>query len=337
MESLDQCNFARRAESDNQRQKETVLRICYPADVSRSFKAHALLILISLIWGANFVIIKYCLADISPLFLNAIRMTLAAVILAIVFRRELRGIGWSAIFASCVVGVFLYLGNELQTTGLVYTTPSKSAFLTGVAIVLVPLFLWLFWRRPVNGATGGGVVLAFAGLYLLTVPAGSSLNLQTMNRGDLLTLLSAVVFAFQIIFLGRFTQVHSWQLITVLQVAVTAVLMIATVPAERVSVTWTPGVIAGILVTSLFSLAFAFATQAWAQQFTPPTHTARIFSTEPVFAWLISFLFLGERLGLRAGIGAVLILAGVLIAAEKDAMQAAEAPPEPTLVAGSGE
>jgi drug/metabolite transporter (DMT)-like permease len=291
--------------------------------VSRSVKAHALLILISLIWGANFVIIKYCLRDISPLFLNAIRMTLAATVLAIIFRRELPRITWKATLSSCIVGVFLFLGNELQTTGLVYTTPSKSAFLTGVSIVLVPLLLWVFWRRSVSLGTGTGVALAFIGLYLLTIPtlAGSGLNLSSMNHGDLLTLLSAVVFAFQIILLGRYTQTHPWRQITVLQVAVTALLMIVTVPvAEKVSVTWTPAVIAGIIVTSLFSLAFAFAIQAWAQQFTPPTHTALIFSMEPVFAWLISFIFLGERLGLRAGIGALLILAGVVISTEKDAI-----------------
>ena len=121
--------------------------------MSRSFKAHALLILISLIWGANFVIVKYCLSDISPLFLNAIRMTLAAIVLAIIFRRELPRITWKATLSSCIVGVFLYLGNELQTTGLVYTTPSKSAFLTGVSILLVPLFLWVFWQRPVSRPT----------------------------------------------------------------------------------------------------------------------------------------------------------------------------------------
>ena len=299
--------------------------------MSRSLKAHLLLVLISLIWGANFVVIKNALADVSPLFFNAVRMSLAALVLALVFRRELPRITKGALLSSCVVGSFLYLGNELQTTGLLYTTPSKSAFLTGVSIVLVPLFLSLFWKRPINRWSATGVGMAFVGLYLLTVPAahGAGLNLRSMNRGDLLTLGAALVFAFHIIFIGHFTQKHRWQQITVAQVAVTAFLMIMTVPfAEKVSVTWSPRVIAGIVITGFFSLAFAFSIQAWAQQFTPPTHTALIFSLEPVFAWITSLLLLGERLGLRAGIGAVFILAGVLLSEEMGGVESMAVPPD---------
>jgi drug/metabolite transporter (DMT)-like permease len=287
--------------------------------VSRSVKAHLLLILIALIWGANFVVIKNALTDISPLFFNAVRMSLAAIVLAIVFGRALPGITVATVLRASLVGVFLFVGNEFQTTGLLYTSASKSAFLTGVSIVLVPLFLWLLWRRPISPLAACGVGLAFAGLYLLTAPAasGSGLDLHNMNRGDLLTLGAALVFAFHIIFIGQFTQRHRWQQITVIQVAVTALLMIATVPlAEKVNVVWSPRVIAGIIITAFLSLAFAFSIQAWAQQFTPPTHTALIFSLEPVFAWLTSFVLLGERLGWRAGIGAMLILAGVLMSQE---------------------
>ncbi len=288
--------------------------------MSRSLKAHILLVLITLIWGATFVVIKNALADVSPLFFNAVRMTLAAVVLAAVFHRDLPRLTAGSLASGSLVGVFLFLGNELQTVGLKYTMPSKSAFLTGVAVVLVPVFLALFWRRGINRWSALGVAMAFAGLYLLTVPAstGVGLNLGSMNHGDLLTLGAAIVFAFHIILVGHVTQAHRWQQITVVQVAVTALLMISTVPlVEKVYVVWSPRVIFGIAITGCLSLALAFAVQAWAQQFTPATHTALIFSLEPVFAWLTSFLFLGERLGARAGLGALCILAGVLISEEK--------------------
>ena len=163
--------------------------------MSRSLKAHILLVLITLIWGSNFVVIKNALADISPLFFNAVRMSLAAVVLAAIFYRELPRLTASALRSGCLVGVFLFIGNELQTVGLKYTTPSKSAFLTGVSVVLVPVFLALFWKRAINRWTSVGVVLALVGLYLLTVPAspGAGLNLRSMNHGDLLTLGAAVV------------------------------------------------------------------------------------------------------------------------------------------------
>ena len=299
--------------------------------MSRSVKAHILLVLITLIWGSNFVVIKNALADISPLFFNAVRMSLAAVALAMVFYRELRRFTAGSLRSGLLVGVFLFVGNELQTVGLKYTTPSKSAFLTGVSVVLVPVLLALFWKRSLNRLTAAGVVLAFIGLYLLTVPAaaGGGLNLRSMNRGDLFTLGAALVFAFHIIFIEHATRTQGWQQITVVQVAVTALLMILTVPvAEKVYVVWSPRVLWGIGITGFLSLALAFAIQAWAQQFTPATHTALIFTLEPVFAWLTSFIFLGERLGARSGAGAVCILAGLLISEEKAGVESMAVSPD---------
>ena len=297
--------------------------------MSRSLKAHILLVLITLIWGSNFVVIKNALADISPLFFNAVRMSLAAVALAAVFHRELGRFTAASLRSGLLVGIFLFVGNELQTVGLKYTTPSKSAFLTGVSVVLVPVLLALFWKRGLNRWTAAGVVLALAGLYLLTVPASAGLNLRSMNQGDLFTLGAAVVFAFHIIFIEHATRTQGWQQITVVQVAVTAVLMILTVPvAEKVYVVWSPPVIWGIGVTGFLSLALAFAIQAWAQQFTPATHTALIFTLEPVFAWLTSFIFLGERLGTRAGLGAACILAGLLISEEKASTESMAVSPD---------
>ncbi len=299
--------------------------------MSRSIKAHILLVAITLIWGATFVVIKNALADVSPLFFNAVRMSLAALVLGAVFHRELPRMTAGSAASGALVGIFLFVGNELQTVGLKYTMPSKSAFLTGVSVVLVPVFLALFWKRKINAWTGAGVVTAFLGLYPLTVPAsaGAVLNLAGMNHGDLLTLGAALVFAFHIILVGHSTQTHRWQQITVVQVAVTALLMILTAPfAEKGYVIWSSPVIRGIAMTGFLSLALAFSVQAWAQQFTPPTHTALIFSLEPVFAWATSFILLGERLGFRGGVGALCILAGVLISEETGGTESLGVSPE---------
>jgi len=294
--------------------------------VSRAFKAHILLVLITLIWGATFVVIKNALADVTPLFFNAIRMSLAAVTLALIFHKDLRRLTAGAIGYGALIGACMWMGNELQTSGLQYTTPSKSAFLTGVAVVLVPVLLALFWKRAINRWSALGIAMAFVGLYLLTVPSFSPsigrANLESIHRGDLLSLGAAVIFAFHIIFMGHATGKHSWRQIAVVQTSAAALLMIITVPiAEKAAVMWSPAVISGILITGFLSLALSFSVQAWAQQFTPATHTALIFSLEPVFAWLTSFLFLGERLGTRAGLGALLILAGVVTSEEKGSVE----------------
>lgn len=284
--------------------------------MSRSLKAHILLVLVTFAWGVTFVVIKNALTDISPLLFNSIRMTLAALCLAVFYWKHIRGIDTAVLKYGLLTGAFLWAGYEFQTTGLKLTTPSKSGFLTGVSVVLVPVFLALFWKRKVNRWTAIGVASAFFGLILMTVPSGESAlgDWGSVNFGDLLTLGCAVAFGFHIIFLGRATQKHSFQQIAVLQTTVAAVLMLATVPlVENVHVRWTPQLFWAIGVTGVICTAVAFSIQAWAQQFTPPTHTALIFALEPVFAWLTSYLVEGEKLGFRASFGALLILGGILL------------------------
>ncbi len=284
--------------------------------MSRSAKAHILLVLVTLVWGATFVQIKDALQDISPLLFNAVRITFAAAMLAVFYRRELATMSRDAVKAGAMVGIPLWLGFSFQTTGLRLTTPSKSAFLTGMSVILVPVLLALIWRKKINAWTVAGVFIAFVGLYLMTVPAGngSGLNLESINRGDLLTIGCAVMFALQIIFMGRAMQKHRFEGVATVEAIVCAMMMWVSVPLlENAHALWSSRVIWAILVTGLLGTGAAFTIQAWAQQFTPPTHTALIFLLEPVFAWMTSYIVLHERLGLRAGAGALMILGGILV------------------------
>lgn len=285
--------------------------------MSRALKAHTLLVLVTFVWGATFIVIKDAVEqDATPLIFNFVRMALATITLGLVFHRKLTRITRPTLIAGVVTGIFLGLGYEFQTTGLRLTTASKSAFITGISVVLVPLFLILLWGRRVRPWTALGVVAAVIGLFLLTVPASESGlgKWESVNRGDLLTLGCAISFGFQIIFLGRATEQHPFAQIGFLQIATSAVLMgIAAPILEHPHIVWTPRVVLAIVITALLGTAAAFTIQAWAQQFTSPTQTALIFSLEPVFAWLTSYVAVGERLGTRAAIGAALILGGVLI------------------------
>jgi drug/metabolite transporter (DMT)-like permease len=285
--------------------------------MSRTLKAHILLVLVTFIWGATFVVIKNVVEqDVSPLLFNFVRMTLAAVSLGLIFHRDVMRMSRESFMAGAITGVFLWLGYEFQTTGLRLTSASKSAFLTGVSVVLVPMFLMIFWRRKIRLWTAFGVFAAIVGLFLLTVPASESGmgNWASVNRGDLLTLGCAVSFGFQIIFLGRATERYPFAQIGFMQIATAAVLMAFTVPiAESAHIIWSPAVVWALAITGLLGTAAAFTIQAWAQQFTSPSQTALIFSLEPVFAWITSYVALGERLGGRAAVGALLILAGVLV------------------------
>jgi drug/metabolite transporter (DMT)-like permease len=286
--------------------------------VSRSLKAHILLVLATLVWGATFVLIKAALADISALLFNAMRMALASVALAIIFGSRLRGLRRS-LPAGILVGLFLYAGYEFQTSGLLFTTPSRSAFITGLSVVLVPVFMVLIFRRGASLWTWIGVALAFVGLYFLTIPGGAGVSLASLNLGDLLTLACAVAFAFQIISVGHATshdqQGYPFEHIAFVQVATAAVLMAISFPLlEHPHVVWSAAVIWAIMITGILATAVAFSIQAWSQQFLPSTHTALIFALEPVFASLTSWLLLHEHLGSRALLGGALILSGIAMA-----------------------
>ena len=272
--------------------------------------------MIAFIWGSTFVLVKEALNDASPLALNSARMVVAAALLAIFYRKKIVVLTRQALVAGVTVGFFLYLGYALQTSGLKLTTPSKSAFLTGTSSVLVPLLLVAIWRTRIHLWRVAGIALALIGLFLMTVPGGRAglADFANVNLGDLLTIGCAFSFAFHIIFVGRASQRFPFEQVAVLQVCTAAILMTVSAPLlEHPHFRPTATAIAAVLVTGILCTAVAFTVQSWAQQFTPATHTALIFTTEPVFAWLTSFIYLKERLGMRAGVGALLILGGVLV------------------------
>jgi len=275
-----------------------------------------LLVMIAFIWGSTFVLVKEALNDASPLALNSARMIVAAVLLAFFYRKKIAVLTKASLAAGVLVGTFLFAGYAFQTTGLKLTTPSKSAFLTGTSSVLVPLFLVAIWHVRIHLWRVVGILLALVGLFLMTVPGGPGglADFANVNLGDLLTVGCAICFTFHVIFVGRASQRFPFEQVAFLQVGTAAIFMTLSTPLlEHPYFRATPTVIAAILITGVLCTAVAFSIQSWAQQFTPATHTALIFTTEPVFAWLTSFIYLHERLGLRAGAGAVLILGGVLI------------------------
>jgi drug/metabolite transporter (DMT)-like permease len=270
-------------------------------------KAEALLVLVTLIWGSTFVIVKGALRDASPLPFIAIRFTLAGALLFLV----LRG-GWMSFRALAhgfVLGIFLFAGYLFQTSGLLYTTPSKSAFITGFAVILVPFFQTLHGFH-LRKATVVGALLGLLGIYFLVMPSG----MHTVNRGDLLTLIAATSFAVHIVLVGSYTRRFSFRHLVPVQILTVGLLAASAWPLGlRGRLSWTLALIAAILVTALLPTAFAFSVQNWAQQFTPPAHTALIFALEPVFAALSSRLIMGERLGGKIFLGSALILAGMIV------------------------
>ncbi len=200
--------------------------------VSTRFKAHCALLACSLLWGATFVIVKNALADISVFAYLAARFILGALPMAWIYRSDLRKLSPGDIRAGLIVGLCMAGGYAFQTAGIARTSPSKAAFITGFSVVLIPVFLAIFWRRKINAWAWGGALASFAGLYFLTVPRQ---GIGDLNRGDLLVMGCAVLYALQIIFIERYSATHSLAGLSFLQVAVTASLSLLAVPILNVT------------------------------------------------------------------------------------------------------
>ncbi len=275
--------------------------------MSQRAKAELLLVTVTMVWGCTFVVVKEALTLASPLPFLAVRFTLAGLVLALVLAPG--RVGRGALSAGVILGVFLFGGYFFQTWGLVYTTPSKCAFITGFGVILVP-FIQVFQGLRLRGATVAGALLGFAGIYFLVLPSG----LGSVNRGDALTLAGALSFALHIVLVGGYTRRHSFRQLVPAQVLTAGALATLALPfGGELRMEWSPGLVAAVLVTALLATGFAFSVQNWAQQFTPPAHTALIFALEPVFAALTSRLVLDEHLGAKAILGSALILGGMVV------------------------
>jgi drug/metabolite transporter (DMT)-like permease len=297
-------------------------------------RAYLLMLFVVAVWGSTFVVVKGALADATPAAFNLARMTLAFAVLGVAYHRYWREIRRWQVAAGALVGLCLAVGYQFQTTGLARTTPSKSAFITGLMVVMVPLLSTIPGLRPPGAMAPRwnaflGAALAFIGIVLLTAPAAPLVqgppsllghvahllpDLKSINLGDVLTLGCATGFAFHCLALSHVSPRIGFQPLALLQVGFCAVFMALSLPLiEHPHIAWTPRVAAALGASAVLSTAVAFSIQSWAQSVLPPTHTALLLTLEPVFAWITSFLVMGERLGLRPASGALLILAGIAL------------------------
>jgi drug/metabolite transporter (DMT)-like permease len=271
----------------------------------------------AILWGTTFVLVKSALHEISPVLFLVIRFSLATAALLVLFRRSWLGrspkaapVTGNMLAAGGMIGIFLFTGYLLQTVGLQTTTPPKSAFLTGLATVMVPLLGALVYSIKPQISEVAGVLTATLGMGLMTLegPIGS------IGRGDLLTFGGAVAFAAHIVATGHFAERIGYEVLSITQVGAAALAALTLVWwVETPRIQWQPLVVWAILITGLLCTALAFTIQAWAQHYTTSTRTALIYALEPVVAWITSYCIAGEGLSGRAAAGAVLILSGVLL------------------------
>ena len=276
---------------------------------NKTLLADLALITVALIWGVGFIASKAALVTITPLWVMTFRFLGSGVLLLILFLKRVRRLDKRTVLMGMVVGSFMFTGMVFQTIGLDHTTASNQAFLIPSYVVLVPFVSWMMTRIKPRALDVAAALLTFAGVAVISLKPDFSMNL-----GDALTLIFAVVYSFQIVFLGLFvkeTDVMSFtvvQMLTAGGVSLFAALVFAP-PLDGVSATSA----FGILYLVVFNTALAFLIQNIAQQYTTSTHASLLISLESVFGLIVSVIFLHDPFGPRMALGCGLVFAAVLL------------------------
>lgn len=278
--------------------------------MKKSLKADLALILVTIFWGAGFPATKIALQTMTPYYHIGIRFAVASLLLSLLFYKKLRNLNNSLIKPALILSSLLFATYAFQTVGIQYTTASKSGFFSGLAVLIVPLFSVFYLKTKLELKTIISVATATLGLFLLSY-TGSDFN---FNIGDFLTILCSICYAWQLLFTGTYVQKHDATLLAIVQLFFVSLYGMAfAVILEPIPANMSVPSFWSLMFSAVFCTAFAFWMQTTAQKFTAASHIALIFTMEPVFGALTSFLLLNEVLGARGIIGGILIVSAMII------------------------
>ena len=273
--------------------------------------ADILLLLVALVWGSTFVIVKTAISETGPFSFIAVRFLIAGSLLLIWYgvkpgKPEIRH-DRRFYTGGLLTGLVLCAAYSAQTVGLMSVSAGKAAFITGLSVVLVPVGARVFFNVKTD-------LYAF-----LSRPAALGLGLMSlrlpflMETGDLLVLICAFCFAFHILFVAAYAPLGDPVLFTAIQLLTVSLGAFIGVLFFEKKLVIPASAWPSILFTSLAATIFAFLTQSTVQRYTSPTHTALIFSSEPVFGAIFAWLLAGEMLSTKEAVGAAAIVIGMLV------------------------
>jgi drug/metabolite transporter (DMT)-like permease len=273
---------------------------------SATLLATLALLLVTACWGSTFFLIKDLLDRVPVLDFLAVRFAVATVVLVLIFPRALGRLDAAARRQAVVLGVLYGLAQILQTAGLAHTPASVSGFITGMYVICTPLLAAPLLKQRIGPMTWGAVLLAMAGLGVLTLSGFS------IGYGEALTLVAAVLYALHIVGLGAWSTAEAAIGMTVVQLGVITVICFVVTAPDGIVLPQTVGDWASVLYMAVFAAGLALAAQTWAQAHLPPTRAAIIMSMEPVFAALFAVVLGGEDATLRMVVGGSMVLAAML-------------------------
>ncbi len=278
----------------------------------------------TIVWGATFALMKDAFTDISPALFVGIRFTLATLLIIPFTFKRLKSINKQTFIAGSILGVFYFSGFATQTIGLNLTTATKSGFITGTFVVFIPILQLIIERRKPGWFNLVSIVLVLIGLLMLSSAGNNIISFvhklgSDFNTGDLLTLVCALLFAFQVVYVDVFTRKHDYLPMVFVQLLITAVggfllaSLFSVTSLETIRFSLTGNLIFVILYTSVFASVLATIIQLKYQKVVSPTKAGIIYSIEPIFAAVFAYFLLNEKISNFGLIGCVLIFSGLIL------------------------
>ncbi len=271
----------------------------------------AVLVLVTLIWGTTFIVVKETLEVLPVPLLLALRFSVAAACFAWVpFRR-------AALRPALILGLLAFAGFGTQTLGLSITSASKAAFITGLSVVLTPMVAAAWLRVGVPARAWAAAFVAVAGLALMTLRGGAegAGGIQGVNGGDLWVLGTALAYALYIVYLGRVADAAPALALAGMQhLPMAALAWIWAIPHVGTLPSVPLSAYAAIAYLAIVCTALIAVAQVYAQRVVPAHLAALIFVLEPVFASMFAFVLLGERLGALGWVGGAMVVLAMAIA-----------------------
>ena len=262
---------------------------------------------VTAMWGSTFFLIRDLLERVPTLDFLAVRFAIASVALLLVAPRAVARLSPASRRSAVVLGLLYGVAQILQTAGLAHTPASVSGFITGMYVVLTPVFAAVLLRSRITAITWGAVLLATSGLAVLT------LNGLSIGYGEAITLVAAMLYALHIVGLGAWSTPHEALGMSIVQIVVITLVCLAATAPDGIVLPDTPGDWLSVVYMALFAGALGLVGQTWAQAHLAPTRSAIIMSMEPVFAAFFAVLLGGETFTLRMVCGGLMVLAAMLV------------------------
>ncbi len=291
---------------------------------SNKYFGEIILIFVTLLWGATFVIVKESLVDISPMLFIAFRFTIAGILLLPIVVRKKIVFSRTALWKGVLLGFLLFVTFATQTVGLKYTTATKSAFITGSSVVMIPILQTILEKKfPTRGSILGAV-LVLIGILFLSSGGNSILSFikelgTNFNFGDFLTLICAVFVAMYVVYLDILSNKYDFWFLLTLQIMVTGLLAYITAilfsgfNIEPIKLSFSNTLLFGLLYTSIFATLITTALMTKYQKLVTPSKAGIIYSFEPIFAAILAFFVLTEKITNFGFIGSLLIFFGLIV------------------------